>query len=49
MRKRKKTARRRRKKLSILDLAGSAREAFREIYVDKWLQKLRDEWDRKLD
>lgn len=38
----------RKKELDILDLAGTAREAFRGIDVDKWLDDLRNEWDRKL-
>ena len=36
-----------RPKLRLLDLAGSAREALRDVDVDGWLDDLRNEWDRK--
>ncbi len=34
------------KGLSILDLAGSAREMLRDVDVDKKLDELRDEWHK---
>jgi len=40
--------RKRKKRLDILDLAGSGREAFKGIDVDKWLNDLRNEWDREI-
>jgi hypothetical protein len=40
--------RRRTKELDILDLAGTGRDIFKGIDVDKWLDDLRNEWDRKL-
>jgi hypothetical protein len=40
--------RKRRKELSLLDLAGTGRELFRGIDVDKWLDDMRNEWDREV-
>ncbi len=39
--------RKRTKRLSLLDLAGTGRELFKGIHVDKWLAQMRNEWDRE--
>jgi hypothetical protein len=42
-----KRASRRAKELDILDLAGTAKDILRNVDVDKWLDDMRNEWDRK--